>query len=169
MFVKSRMTIPVTYYKGSKAIVLKPMTVTYVNDGDVTADELRACYGQRIEIITGEMVEVTPETLEAGKKLEERTKDVDESFIDNILKDLDNEGNEEDTSDKGDIVDEYFGDEEDEGEEENTPVPTPEPTEAPTEEPTEAPTPEPTPKPVKTRAKSTKTKAKTGKRGSKKK
>ena len=54
MFIRSNMSISVTYNKSTGSIVLKPKTVTYVADEIVTAEELKGCYGDRIEILTDE-------------------------------------------------------------------------------------------------------------------
>ena len=47
----------VKYYKSTGVIVLKPGTVTYVDDNLVTAKELKDCYGDRINIMSRETVE----------------------------------------------------------------------------------------------------------------
>ena len=57
MFVKSSMSVPVTYNKSTGSIVLNPKTVTYVDESIVTAEELISCYGDRISVIPQEIVE----------------------------------------------------------------------------------------------------------------
>ena len=57
MFVRSKMSIPVKYNKGNDFIELKPNTVTYVSDALITAQELKNCYGERIEIMSNDQVE----------------------------------------------------------------------------------------------------------------
>ena len=47
--VKSKMNIPAKYYKGSDCIVLKPNTVTFVEDTKVTAKELKDICNKFIE------------------------------------------------------------------------------------------------------------------------
>lgn len=103
MFVKSKMSIPVKYYKGADCIIIKPNTVTYVDEAKVTAQELRNCYGQRIDIISIESVgqiakekAVTKETLDKvePKKdvvLKERTEDLTMKSLNKILDEIDDE------------------------------------------------------------------------------
>lgn len=87
MFVKSKMSIPVKYYKGSDCIVLKPNTVTFVEDTKVTAKELKDCYGERIDIVTnGTNISSVPE--KGDVKLEERKEDVTLASIHNILMEI---------------------------------------------------------------------------------
>ena len=57
MFVRSNMDIPVRYSKSSGSVILKPNTVTYVDEAIVTAKELKDCYGDRIAILSNEIVE----------------------------------------------------------------------------------------------------------------
>ena len=57
MFIKSNMSREVRYNKSSGSIVLKPNTVTYVDENLVTAKELKDCYGDRINIMSRETVE----------------------------------------------------------------------------------------------------------------
>lgn len=61
MFVRSKMSIPVKYNKGNDFIELKPNTVTYVSDALITAQELKNCYGERIEIMSNDQVETNIE------------------------------------------------------------------------------------------------------------
>lgn len=163
MFVKSKMSIPVKYYKGSNCILIKPNTITYVEDGKISAKELRDCYGQRIEIISGVMAEVTPEKLE--RDTTEVIGDIDDSFIEDVLNEIDNEEeNEEeiipvsiDSANLSSILNLGLDDE--------CASKIVQPTEAPTEAPTPQPTEAPTEAPKKVEAKTTKTKsrAKSGK------
>ncbi len=57
MFVKSNMSREVKYRKSKGIVVLKPGTVTFVDDNIVTAKELKDCYGDRINIMSRETVE----------------------------------------------------------------------------------------------------------------
>ena len=57
MFVKSNMAKEVKYNKSKGSIVLKPNTVTYVDDNLVSAKELKDCYGDRISIMSRSLVE----------------------------------------------------------------------------------------------------------------
>ena len=61
MFVRSKMSIPVKYNKGNDFIELKPNTVTYVSDALITAQELKNCYGERIEIMSNDQIEACVE------------------------------------------------------------------------------------------------------------
>ena len=47
----------VRYHKSTGSIILKPNTVTYVDDSLVTAKELTDCYGNRISVMSKELVE----------------------------------------------------------------------------------------------------------------
>ena len=82
MFVKSKMSIPVKYYKGADCIILKPNTVTFVEDTKVTPKELKDCYGGRIDIIAGAPV-IEDSAVEI--KLEDRKGDVTLDSINDIL------------------------------------------------------------------------------------
>ena len=57
MFVKSFMKEEVTYRKSAGDTVLKPMTVTFVDEKIVSAEELKGCYGDRIAIIPADKEE----------------------------------------------------------------------------------------------------------------
>jgi hypothetical protein len=80
MFVKSNMSKEVTYHKSTGAIVLKPNTVTFVDDSLVTAKELKDCYGDRINIMSRETVEkIIAETApEVAEEVIEEVKDKEE-------------------------------------------------------------------------------------------
>ena len=52
MFVRSRMSIDVTYRKRGTIWDIKANTVTYIDENKVTAQELKDLYGSRIEIIS---------------------------------------------------------------------------------------------------------------------
>ena len=65
MFVRSNMDIPVRYSKSSGSVILKPNTVTFVEETIVTAKELKDCYGDRITILSDEIVE---QIIEEDKK-----------------------------------------------------------------------------------------------------
>ena len=51
------MSREVVYHKSRGSIVLKPGTVTFVDDNLVTVKELKDCYGDRINIMSRETVE----------------------------------------------------------------------------------------------------------------
>ena len=57
MFVRSNMDIPVRYSKSTGSVTLKPNTVTFVDEVIVTAKELKDCYGDRISILSNDIVE----------------------------------------------------------------------------------------------------------------
>ena len=95
MFVKSKMNIPAKYNKGSDCIVLKPNTITFVDDTKVTAKELLDCYGQRIDIISDGVIEaeglhqqVVVEEPKAEAKLEERKEDLTLDSLNSILAEI---------------------------------------------------------------------------------
>ena len=68
MFVRSNMDIPVRYSKSSGSVILKPNTVTFVEETIVTAKELKDCYGDRITILSDDVVE---QIIEEDKKAEQ--------------------------------------------------------------------------------------------------
>lgn len=69
------MSKEVTYHKSTGAVVLKPGTVTYVNENLVTAKELKDCYGDRINIMSRETVEkLIAETAPAVEEIAEEIK-----------------------------------------------------------------------------------------------
>lgn len=105
MFVKSSMPVPVRYNKSTGFIELKPKTVTYVDENIISANELLACYGNRISILPAELVEEIIKE-EAEKVNEESAEDLE---IDTTL----DEGKEEDEGNEG-------TDEANEGDEANT-------------------------------------------------
>lgn len=57
MFVRSSMSVPVRYSKSRGSVILKPNTVTFVDETLVTAKELKDCYGDRIAILSQDVVE----------------------------------------------------------------------------------------------------------------
>ena len=57
MFVKSNMNSDVKYRKSTGTILIKAKTVTFVDDNLVTAKELKDCYGDRIYIMSQELVD----------------------------------------------------------------------------------------------------------------
>ena len=93
MFVKSSMPVPVKYNKSTGSIELKPKTVTYVDENIISANELLACYGNRISILPAELVEEIIKE-EAEKVNEESAEDLE---IDTTL----DEGKEEDEGNEG--------------------------------------------------------------------
>ena len=134
MFVRSRVSKELRYYKSQGCIVLKPNTITLIEDPTVTAKELKDCYGDRIEIISNEVIKKVPNAKAPKVVLKDRESDFTDEALLNILKEVEAEvGN---TKIEEDI--------------EISPIPTEAPTPAPipTEQPTEAPTPAPTEQPT---------------------
>lgn len=84
MLVRSRVGTPLKYRKSSGCYVIQPNTVTFIEDGKVTAKELKGTYGDRIEIISEDLVApVTEEKKEV--KLEERKEDLTDKSLEGIL------------------------------------------------------------------------------------
>ena len=66
MFVRSNMDKDVKYAKSAGVITIKANTVTLVDENIVTAAELKACYGDRISIMSQEYVDdIMPQVEEA--------------------------------------------------------------------------------------------------------
>lgn len=57
MFVRSRLSKDIVYRKRGKSWVIKAGTVTYIDENQVTAKELRELYSTRIEIISMDKLE----------------------------------------------------------------------------------------------------------------
>lgn len=95
MFVKSKMSIPVKYHKNSKCYVIKPNTITYIDDVKVSPKELLDCYGQRIEIISSKMAQdyqpQKEEPIREQPKLEKRKEDLTNDSLAEILKQVESE------------------------------------------------------------------------------
>ena len=95
MFVKSKMSIPVKYHKNSKCYVIKPNTITYIDDVKVSPKELLDCYGQRIEIISSKMAQdyqpQKEEPIKEQPKLEKRKEDLTDDSLAEILKQVESE------------------------------------------------------------------------------
>ena len=106
MFVRSSMSVPVRYSKSKGSIILKPNTVTFVDDTLVTAKELKDCYGDRIAILSQDLVEQIIQE-EAPKANEESKQDSD---TDNTPVN-DGEGKEEDAEGEGASEDDGEGEE----------------------------------------------------------
>ena len=98
MFVKNKEKIDFKYRKGTYLAVLKALSVSYVDENKVSANELLDCYGQRIDIISRDLalqiaphirdervatkkVKPTPKVVETVKKEE-----LNDKFIEDILK-----------------------------------------------------------------------------------
>ena len=96
MFVRSKMNIPVVYRKGGYSWTINPLTTTYIDETKVTAKELKACYGNRIDVMSLDnecavpMVEA-PKPVKEEKKVEPFTEELDEQLIDNILEEIEAE------------------------------------------------------------------------------
>ena len=176
MFVRNRLDKELKYATSGGCIVLKPNTVTFVDDKKVTVKKLIDCYGQRIEILPEE----TYKALEVNEdiKLEEREGDLTEQSLVNILQEIVDETEKENNKactkcGKETCTCGEGTEEKDEitviPTEAPTEAPAPTPTEAPTEAPTPAPTEAPTPKVInQPKVKPAKGTAKKGGRGSKK-
>ena len=109
MFVKSKMSRPMKYYKGIHCVVLKPNTVTLVDETKVSAKELIECYGQRIDILSTitedtHLPEEEVKPVEAKKPvvakkeniiLEERQGDITLASINKILEEIEEPVKEE--------------------------------------------------------------------------
>ena len=100
MFVKNRESIDFNFRKNGYLAVLKAGTVSYVDDSKVSAKELVACYGQRISIISREPgfeepQEITEEVKQPEVKQpkidEVKKEDLNDNFIENILKEIEDE------------------------------------------------------------------------------
>ena len=114
MFVRSKMNVPVKYFKGANCILLKPNTVSYVDEMKVSAKELKDCYGSRIDIISAQVLEdivkgspdvmkdvaETKELLEKQESAQEVVKavsnkpvrnDINDDFINDLLDQIEEE------------------------------------------------------------------------------
>ena len=90
MFVRSNMSVPVTYNKSTGSIVLKPQTVTFIDESIVTAKELKDCYGDRISILTQDVVDtIIKEASEVEEEIvEDETTEIvntGDEAVDNFL------------------------------------------------------------------------------------
>lgn len=97
MFVRSRMSTPVVYRKGGYSWTINPSTTTYIDETKVTAKELKACYGDRIDVMSLDNEYVAP-VIEAPEPVKEKevktepfTEKLDEQLIDNILEEIEAE------------------------------------------------------------------------------
>ena len=106
MFVKNKASIDFKYRKSDYLVVLKANTVTYVDENKVSAKELRGCYGQRIDIISRDLVEdiATPHTVEEAIKKEApkatkiiKKEELNDSFIEKVLEEIEGEVKKEET------------------------------------------------------------------------
>jgi hypothetical protein len=99
MFVKNKASIDFKYRKNDYVAVLKAGQVSLVDEGKVSAEELRSCYGQRIDIISRDIIkQTTPETT--------KKEDLDETFISKVLEEIENESSDEVDDKEPDIKDE---------------------------------------------------------------
>lgn len=109
MFVKNKENLDFKYRKNGYLALLKANTVSYVDETKVTAKELLACYGQRIDIISRDLaVEIAPHVTKEEKKIEKASKkveapkkvetvkkeDLNDSFIEQILGEIEGEKGE---------------------------------------------------------------------------
>ena len=95
MFVKNKESIDFNYRKNDYLAVLKANTVSYVDENKVTPQELLACYGQRIDIISRELAaELDPKIIKEKKepkvkKVETvKKEDLNDSFIKKVLNEI---------------------------------------------------------------------------------
>ena len=95
MFVKSRVSKPMTYRKGGKSWTLKPLSITLIDDPTVTAKEIKGCYGSRVEVIADDNaytpIEVapTPKKEDAVVTPEKKVKNAtNEKSLDDILSEV---------------------------------------------------------------------------------
>lgn len=102
MFVKNKEKIDFEYRKGTYLAVLKAMTVSYVDESKVSAKELLACYGQRIDIISRDLaMQIAPGVKEDKKEVKKakvvkpvetvKKEDLNDAFIEKVLGEI--EGN----------------------------------------------------------------------------
>ena len=92
MFVRSNMDIPVRYNKSTGSVTLKPNTVTFVDEVIVTAKELKDCYGDRISILSNDIVE---EIIEESAPAQDSEIDKDPEVTNNEGSEGANTGDEE--------------------------------------------------------------------------
>ena len=105
MFVKNKEKIDFKYRKGNYLAILKALSVSYIDETKVTAQELINCYGQRIDIISRDVAaEVTPEVKEEKKaekvqatvskeEVTVKKSDLDDSFLEKVLGEIKEEEN----------------------------------------------------------------------------
>jgi hypothetical protein len=105
MFVKNKEKIDFKYRKGNYLAILKALSVSYIDETKVTAQELINCYGQRIDIISRDVAaEVTPEVKEekkvekvqptvSKKEVTVKKSDLDDSFLEKVLGEIKEEEN----------------------------------------------------------------------------
>ena len=68
MFVRSRLEKDIVYRKKGKNWTIKAGTVTYIDEAQVTAQELRKLYSTRIEIMSRERLEVMEKEIPVRKE-----------------------------------------------------------------------------------------------------
>lgn len=116
MFVRSRMSKQVIYRKGGKAWVIKPHSVTLINDPSITARELKMYYGSKIDIISDEgafkgstegrqpIKNVVKSKVEKPIVKKVEPKKIDEKSLDDILAQVNKELKEIDDNKKVDTA-----------------------------------------------------------------
>lgn len=89
MFVRSRLSKDIVYRKRGKDWIIKSGTVTYVDENQVTAQELRKLYSTRIEIMTREHLETMEKEIPVieNKKDTILEKDINRKPLDNSVLD----------------------------------------------------------------------------------
>ena len=98
MFVKNKEKIDFQYRKGPYLAVLKALTVSYVDESKVSAEELLACYGQRIDIISRDLaMQIAPHVKEDKKEVKRKApkivetikkEELNDKFIGKILEEI---------------------------------------------------------------------------------
>lgn len=111
MFVKNKASIDFKYRKSGYLAVLKAGTVSYVDENKITAKELLGCYGQRIDIISRDLVEeIAPHVVKEEETVKEAIKkeapkatetikkeELNDSFIEKVLGEIEGEVKKEET------------------------------------------------------------------------
>jgi hypothetical protein len=112
MFVKNKSSIDFNYRKNGYLAVLKAGTVSYVDENIVSARDLISCYGQRIDVISLDDIETPALKKEHTKKPAEvkkvaekkpsiiKKEELDESFIEKVLGEIEEENKAPDLKDE---------------------------------------------------------------------
>ena len=105
MFVKSNMSREVRYHKSRGVIVLKPNTVTFVDDNVVSAKELKDCYGDRINIMSRDVVEklIVETAPEITEDVVEEIK-VNNEVIEPVIKPVETSFSDEENENEGEVT-----------------------------------------------------------------
>lgn len=95
MFIRNRVDSDIKYCTGGNTLVFKAGTVTYIEDGLVSAERLRSIYGSRIQVVCDE---VTPSI--SVKKDEEVTDKALEEILSQVQVEMNPESVDEIGEDK---------------------------------------------------------------------